>query len=192
MRIIQPHIYLASQSPRRRELLKQIGINFEMLLLRSDSAPQYFVDEVPHPGEQPESYVRRVAQAKAESGYSALRFRNLPAVSGAGGGHHQSRWTGRSSASPTTSNRPPRCCASFPDVNTRCSARSRSCMDEHIEVAVSARRCASRRSAKNASGATCCSRVHRQGRRLCDPGLRRGIHRTSFRQLLRRDGPAAV
>ncbi|PJC03344.1 MAG: septum formation inhibitor Maf, partial [Gallionellales bacterium CG_4_9_14_0_8_um_filter_55_61] len=28
-------IYLASQSPRRRELLKQIGINFELLLLRA-------------------------------------------------------------------------------------------------------------------------------------------------------------
>ncbi len=79
MRIIQPRIYLASQSPRRRELLKQIGINFEMLLLRSDSRRNIVVDEVPRAAEQPESYVRRVSQAKAEAGYSALRFRNLPA-----------------------------------------------------------------------------------------------------------------
>jgi septum formation protein len=78
MRIIQPRIYLASQSPRRRELLKQIGINFEMLLLRSDPRRNLEVDETPHAGEQPESYVRRVAQAKAEAGYAALRFRNLP------------------------------------------------------------------------------------------------------------------
>jgi septum formation protein len=78
MRIIQPRIYLASQSPRRRELLKQIGINFEMLLLRSDPRRNVDVDETPHSGEQPESYVRRVAQAKAEAGYAALRFRNLP------------------------------------------------------------------------------------------------------------------
>jgi septum formation protein len=78
MRIIQPRIYLASQSPRRRELLKQIGINFEMLLLRSDSRRNVVVDEEPQAGEQPESYVRRVSQAKAEAGYSALRFRNLP------------------------------------------------------------------------------------------------------------------
>ncbi len=78
MRIIQPHIYLASQSPRRRELLKQISVNFEMLLLRSDPRRDISVDETPHPGEQPDSYVRRVAQAKAESGYAALRFRNLP------------------------------------------------------------------------------------------------------------------
>lgn len=78
MRIIQPRIYLASQSPRRRELLKQIGINFEMLLLRSDPRRNPEVDETPHAGEQPEGYVKRVAQAKAEAGYAALRFRNLP------------------------------------------------------------------------------------------------------------------
>lgn len=78
MRIIQPRIYLASQSPRRRELLKQIGINFEMLLLRSDARRNIFVDETPQPGEQPEAYVRRVSLAKAEAGYAALNFRNLP------------------------------------------------------------------------------------------------------------------
>jgi septum formation protein len=78
MRIIQPRIYLASQSPRRRELLKQIGINFEMLLLRSDPRRNMEVDESPRDGEQPDSYVRRIAQAKAEVGYAALRFRNLP------------------------------------------------------------------------------------------------------------------
>jgi septum formation protein len=78
MRIIQPRIYLASQSPRRRELLKQIGINFEMLLLRSDPRRNIAVDETPHAGEQPDNYVRRVSQAKAVAGYGALRFRNLP------------------------------------------------------------------------------------------------------------------
>jgi septum formation protein len=78
MRNIQTRIYLASQSPRRRELLKQIGINFEMLLLRSDPRRNVAVDETPHESEQPENYVQRVAQAKAEAGYSALRFRNLP------------------------------------------------------------------------------------------------------------------
>jgi septum formation protein len=78
MRHTQTRIYLASQSPRRRELLKQIGINFEMLLLRSDPRRNIAVDETPHAGEQPENYVRRVAQAKAEAGYAALRLRNLP------------------------------------------------------------------------------------------------------------------
>ncbi len=76
--ITQPRIYLASQSPRRRELLKQIGVNFEMLLLRADPRRNTAVDETPHADEQPENYVRRVSQAKAEAGYSVLRFRNLP------------------------------------------------------------------------------------------------------------------
>ena len=79
MRIIQPRIYLASQSPRRRELLKQIGINFEMLLMRADSRRDMAVDETVRPGELPENYVRRVSQAKAEAGYAALKYRNLPA-----------------------------------------------------------------------------------------------------------------
>ena len=78
MRIIQPRIYLASQSPRRRELLKQIGINFEMLLLRSDPRRNADVDETPHADEQPGSYVQRVCQAKARAGYDVLKIRNLP------------------------------------------------------------------------------------------------------------------
>ena len=78
MRIIQPRLYLASQSPRRRELLKQIGVNFEMLLLRSDPRRNIAVDETSHADESPEKYVRRVSQTKAEAGYAALRLRNLP------------------------------------------------------------------------------------------------------------------
>ena len=79
MRIIKPRIYLASQSPRRRELLKQIGVNFEMLLLRSDPRRNVDVDETPHAGEQPGDYVKRVSRAKTEAGYAVLRLRNLPA-----------------------------------------------------------------------------------------------------------------
>jgi len=76
--IIQPRIYLASQSPRRRELLKQIGINFEMLLLRSDPRRNIDVDETPHGDEAPEVYVQRVCEEKAQAGSAALQFRNLP------------------------------------------------------------------------------------------------------------------
>ncbi|WP_435627859.1 Maf family protein [Candidatus Ferrigenium straubiae] len=78
MAIIQPRIYLASQSPRRRELLKQIGINFELLLLRSDPYRNPDVDETPHDGEPPEEYVQRVCRAKAEAGYASLKLRSLP------------------------------------------------------------------------------------------------------------------
>lgn len=76
--IIQPRIYLASQSPRRRELLKQIGINFEMLLLRADPRRNVDVDETPHSGESPDVYVQRVCREKARAGYAALQLRNLP------------------------------------------------------------------------------------------------------------------
>lgn len=78
MSSIQPRIYLASQSPRRRELLKQVGINFEMLLLRSLPGRHQDVDETPHPDEAPDTYVRRVCSMKAEAGCLALRQRNLP------------------------------------------------------------------------------------------------------------------
>ncbi len=74
-----PRIYLASQSPRRRELLKQIGVHFELLLLRSDLQRQIDVDETPQPGESPAVYVQRLSQEKAKSGFDALQFRNLPA-----------------------------------------------------------------------------------------------------------------
>jgi len=78
MSIIQPRIYLASQSPRRRELLKQIGVNFETLLLRTDPQRATDVDETPHANEPPDSYVRRVCQVKAEMANMVLQLRNLP------------------------------------------------------------------------------------------------------------------
>lgn len=78
MNIIQPRIYLASQSPRRRELLKQIGINFEILLLRDDPRRGVDIDETPLAVEQPEIYVQRICKEKARAGWESLRFRSLP------------------------------------------------------------------------------------------------------------------
>lgn len=62
----RPTIYLASRSPRRRELLKQVGLNFEIVLLREDMKRGADVDESPQPNEEPELYALRVACAKAE------------------------------------------------------------------------------------------------------------------------------
>lgn len=73
-----PRIYLASQSPRRRDLLKQIGVNFEVLLMRTDPRRNVDVDETPHENEAPRDYVLRVAHAKAHAGLAAIQFRNLP------------------------------------------------------------------------------------------------------------------
>ena len=78
MKIIQPRIYLASQSPRRRELLKQIGINYEMLLLREDPHRGADIDETPLTAEVPEVYVQRICKKKARAGWGSLRYRSLP------------------------------------------------------------------------------------------------------------------
>ncbi|MDD4978120.1 MAG: Maf family protein [Gallionella sp.] len=80
MSTAQNRIYLASQSPRRRELLKQIGVNFDLLLLRNDTLRGLDVDETPHKDELPEDYVRRVCGEKAATGYAMLRYRHLPAA----------------------------------------------------------------------------------------------------------------
>jgi septum formation protein len=64
---VKPKIYLASRSPRRRELLKQVGVNYEIVLLREDLKRGPDVDETPRAEEQPELYVLRVACAKAEA-----------------------------------------------------------------------------------------------------------------------------
>lgn len=73
-------IYLASQSPRRRELLKQIGVGFDLLLLRNDPRRQIDVDELPLAQESPAEYVERVCREKAQAAQEALRLRNLRAA----------------------------------------------------------------------------------------------------------------
>lgn len=71
-------IYLASRSPRRRELLRQIGVPFEVLLLRERPPRGPDVDEAPRPGESPDDYVRRVCREKAHTGWQRVRERRLP------------------------------------------------------------------------------------------------------------------
>lgn len=71
-------VYLASRSPRRRELLRQIGVGYEMLLLREQGKRAPDVDESVHPGESPDDYVRRVCRAKASAGWLRVEQRKLP------------------------------------------------------------------------------------------------------------------
>ena len=75
---IERGVYLASRSPRRRELLAQIGVRYNLLLFRSRPEAQEEVNEDPLPGEAPAAYVERVARAKAESGWKRMMQRNLP------------------------------------------------------------------------------------------------------------------
>jgi septum formation protein len=72
-----PKIYLASRSPRRRELLKQIGVAFEVLVLRDHPGRNVDVDESQRPGEGPDDYVRRVCRMKAEAGWERVLQRRL-------------------------------------------------------------------------------------------------------------------
>ena len=65
MKLVEKKIYLASKSPRRRELLRQVGIDFELLLLRSDGPRGSDITEEVLPGEAPLDYVARVAKEKA-------------------------------------------------------------------------------------------------------------------------------
>lgn len=68
-------IYLASASPRRRELLRQIGVAYRRLPVA--------VDETPAPGESPDAYVARLALAKAQQGCQTLGRRPAAPVLGA-------------------------------------------------------------------------------------------------------------
>lgn len=70
-----PSIYLASGSPRRRELLTQIGVDFSVLTVD--------VDERHFENEAPLDYVQRVAIAKAETGKNTLTPQHVLPVMGA-------------------------------------------------------------------------------------------------------------
>lgn len=79
------HIYLASRSSRRRELLKQIGVSFEVLLLREGPHRTADFDETPTTGEAARDYVSRLAEAKVDAGWARLGQRRLmryPVLSG--------------------------------------------------------------------------------------------------------------
>ncbi len=69
-------VYLASKSPRRRDLLKQIGVQYELLLIR-ELSPRIDVDEAPRPGETPHVYVERIVKLKTEAALRVMRERKL-------------------------------------------------------------------------------------------------------------------
>lgn len=68
-------IYLASRSPRRRDLLAQMGVKFEPLLFREGTRQDADTDEAVHPGEQPDDYVRRVTMLKVGAAWQRVLMR---------------------------------------------------------------------------------------------------------------------
>ena len=68
-------LYLASRSPRRRQLLSQIGVSFQALSVS--------VDETPQPDESPAHYVERLALEKARAGWNLSATKDRWPVLGA-------------------------------------------------------------------------------------------------------------
>ncbi|MEP7182203.1 MAG: Maf family protein [Betaproteobacteria bacterium] len=73
-----PALYLASKSPRRQELLRQLGVEFEELLLREAPGRRRDLVEAPRGEETPLDYVKRIARAKATVGWHRMLRRGLP------------------------------------------------------------------------------------------------------------------
>jgi septum formation protein len=71
-------VYLASRSPRRQELLRQIGVGFEEIRLRGAPGRKRDVVEEAHDGEPPLHYVERIARTKATVGWKRMEERKLP------------------------------------------------------------------------------------------------------------------
>jgi septum formation protein len=71
-------IYLASQSPRRRQLLEQLGIRHELLLPEAHEDAEGI--EAVLPGESPTRYVQRVTQLKLDAALARMKRRGLPAA----------------------------------------------------------------------------------------------------------------
>ncbi len=70
-------LYLASRSPRRRDLLRQIGVEFEPLLVRERAPRGPDVDETVLPGESMDDFVRRVCRAKACAAWTRVEERSI-------------------------------------------------------------------------------------------------------------------
>ena len=70
--MIGPQIYLASQSPRRRTLIEQLGIPYQTISVE--------VDELHQAGELPADFVARLASEKAQAGWQLVAEQAIPVV----------------------------------------------------------------------------------------------------------------
>jgi septum formation protein len=73
----RPSVYLASKSPRRQELLRQVGVEFDELLLREAPGRRRDIVEALRKGELPREYVKRIARLKASVGWHRMERRGL-------------------------------------------------------------------------------------------------------------------
>ena len=75
---VNSFIYLASQSPRRRQLLEQLGVTYQLLLPEADEDAEAL--EQVRPKEAPAVYVQRVTQLKLDAALQRLHRRGLAAA----------------------------------------------------------------------------------------------------------------
>jgi septum formation protein len=73
---VSDFVYLASQSPRRRQLLEQLGVRYELLL--PDAQEDSEALEQLRPGEAPARYVQRVTGLKLDAALARMQRRSLP------------------------------------------------------------------------------------------------------------------
>ena len=78
MSTVMDFIYLASQSPRRSQLLTQMGVRHELLLAGPEEDAESL--EAENAGESPEAYVVRVTEAKLAAALARMVARGLPAA----------------------------------------------------------------------------------------------------------------
>jgi septum formation protein len=72
-----PHILLASKSPRRQQLLRQLGVDFDLLKLREAAGRDRDIDEAAKDAEPPLHYVERMARTKAGVAWQRMQQRML-------------------------------------------------------------------------------------------------------------------
>ena len=73
-----PAVYLASKSPRREELLRQLGVEFTSLRLRESTDRERDIIEGARDAEPALHYVERIARTKATVGWHRMLQRGLP------------------------------------------------------------------------------------------------------------------
>ena len=73
-----PQIHLASKSPRRQQLLRQLGIDFDVLKLREAAGRDRDIVEGARDAEPPLHYVERMARTKVGAGWQRMHQRKLP------------------------------------------------------------------------------------------------------------------
>ena len=74
--VLSPFVYLASQSPRRRQLLEQLGVAHQLLLPDPDEDSEALERVLAH--EAPTAYVKRVTQLKLDAALLRLQRKGLP------------------------------------------------------------------------------------------------------------------